>query len=81
MFTKEHYIQYSMSTSVNDTCTYLADHLEGTSHDAINDYLRRGRVTARDLWALAADASPPLIPPSKLSLEIMEIKWFDYNCG
>ncbi len=53
MFTKEQYIQYLISTPVNYTCTHLADHLEGTSHDAINDYLRRGRVTARDLWALA----------------------------
>lgn len=53
MFTKEHYIQYLISTPVNYTCTYLADHLVGASHDAINDYLRRGKVTARDLWALA----------------------------
>lgn len=53
MFTKEQYIQYLISTPVNYTCTHLADHLEGTSHDAINDHLRRGRVTARDLWALA----------------------------
>ncbi|HRC73422.1 MAG TPA: transposase [Candidatus Competibacter sp.] len=53
MFTKEQYIQYLIGTPVNYTCTHLADHLEGTSHDAINDYLRRGRVTARDLWALA----------------------------
>ncbi|MER2511308.1 MAG: transposase [Nitrosomonas ureae] len=54
MFTKEHYIQYLISTPVNYTCTHLADHMEGTSHDAINDYLHRGKVTARDLWKLAA---------------------------
>ena len=53
MFTKEQYIQYLINTPVNYTCTHLADHLEGTSHDAINDYLHRGKVTARDLWKLA----------------------------
>jgi hypothetical protein len=30
----------------------LADHLEGTSHDAISDYLRRERLTPRGLWEL-----------------------------
>ena len=53
MFTKKRYIEYLISTPVNYTCTNLADHLDGTSHDAINDYLRRGKVTARDLWRLA----------------------------
>lgn len=43
-----------ISTPVNDTCTNLAAHLEGgTSHDAISDYRRCERYTARYLWELA----------------------------
>lgn len=50
MFTKERYIEYLISTLVNYTCTNLADHLEGISHDAITDYLRRERLTAHAVW-------------------------------
>ena len=53
MFTKKHYIEYLISTPVNYTCTNLANHLEGMSHDAITDYLRRDRLTAREVWRLA----------------------------
>ena len=53
MMTKQIYVEYLISTPVNYTCTNLAAHLEGTSHDAINDYLRRERHTARHLWELA----------------------------
>ena len=34
-------------------CTNLANHLEGMSHDAVNDYLRRSRNTARDVGEIA----------------------------
>ena len=51
--TKQQYVQYLISTPVNYTCTNLADHLEDTSHDAINDYLRREKHTAHYLWELA----------------------------
>lgn len=53
MVTKELYVKYLISTPANYTCTNLADHLEGTSHDAINDYLRNARHSARYLWDLA----------------------------
>lgn len=53
MVTKQLYVEYLISTPVNYTCTNLAAHLDGTSHDAINDYLRRERYTARHLWELA----------------------------
>ncbi len=53
MFTKKQYIEYLIGTPVNYTCTNLANHLEGMSHDAINDYLRRGKVTAHEVWKLA----------------------------
>ena len=50
MITKKEYIEYLISTPVNYTCTNLAKHLEDVSHDAVNDYLHRERLTARHLW-------------------------------
>ncbi|MDQ7036301.1 MAG: transposase [Anaerolineae bacterium] len=35
---------------MNYTCSNLAKHLEDVSHDAVNDYLHRERLTARHLW-------------------------------
>jgi len=50
MVTKKDYIEYLISTPVNYTCTNLAKHLEDVSHDAVNDYLHRERLTAHHLW-------------------------------
>ncbi|MGB7338789.1 MAG: transposase [Phototrophicaceae bacterium] len=50
MVTKKEYIEYLISTPVNYTCTNLAKHLEDVSHDAVNDYLHRERLTASHLW-------------------------------
>jgi len=52
MITKRQYIEYLISTPVNYTCSNLAQHLEGVSHDAISDYLQRDKLTARGLWEL-----------------------------
>ena len=52
MITKRQYIEYLISTPINYTCTNLADHLEGLSHDAVSDYLQREQLTARGLWEL-----------------------------
>lgn len=38
---------------MNYTCTNLADHLDGPSHDAITDDLRGGKVAAREVRRLA----------------------------
>ena len=54
MIQREQYVQYLLSTPSNRTCTYLADHLDGVSHDTVSDFLRQERVTARDLWRLVA---------------------------
>lgn len=54
MMTKRQYIEYLISTPVNYTCTNLANHLEGVSHDAISDYLQHDKLTARGLWELVA---------------------------
>ncbi len=52
MIQREHYVRYLLSTPTNRTCTNLADHLDGVSHDTVSDFLRQERVTARDLWRL-----------------------------
>jgi DDE superfamily endonuclease len=52
MVNKQQYIEYLLNTPVNYTCSNLAEHLEGVSHDAVSDFLQRGRVTANRLWEL-----------------------------
>jgi len=63
MLTKRQYVEYLVATTGNYTCTNLADHLDGAqamSHDAISDFLRRGKLTPRQLWETVA----PLIADS-----------------
>ncbi len=49
-FTKLNYCQYLLSSQINYTLTNLADHLESMSHDQINRYLRREKLTPSFLW-------------------------------
>jgi DDE superfamily endonuclease len=51
--TKKQYIEYLLHTPINYTCSNLADHLTGVSHDAVSDYLKRDKTTARQVWELA----------------------------
>lgn len=53
MITKEQYIEFLISTPVNYTCTHLADHLSGISHDSITDFLHSQRLTADSVWTCA----------------------------
>lgn len=53
MVTKKQYIEYLLHTPINYTCSNLADHLEGVSHDVVSDYLGRDKATARQVWELA----------------------------
>jgi hypothetical protein len=46
-FTKLNYCQYLLSSQINYTITNLAEHLEQISHDAINYYLKREKLTPR----------------------------------
>jgi hypothetical protein len=39
-----------ISPSENYTCSHLAAHLEGVSHDAVTDYLQGDKLTPRSLW-------------------------------
>jgi len=68
MITKKEYIEYLISTPVNYTCTNLAKHLEDVSHDAVNDYLHRERLTARHLW----EQVKPLLKDSPASYLIVD---------
>ncbi len=52
MITKRQYIEYLISTPANYTCTNLAKHLQGVSHDAVSDYLAQAKSTAHQLWEL-----------------------------
>lgn len=49
-FTKLNYCQYLLSSQRNYTLTNLAEHLQLFSHDAINRYLSREKLTPRVLW-------------------------------
>ena len=52
MITKQQYVEYLIATPINYTCTNLAKHLEGVSHDVVSNYLKRERLTARHLWEI-----------------------------
>jgi hypothetical protein len=42
--------QFLLVSQINYTLTYFADHDDTFSHDAINRYLRRERITPRLIW-------------------------------
>ena len=50
MINRGEYIEYLISTSDNYTCSNLAEHLEGVSHDSVTDYLQNDKLRPRSLW-------------------------------
>ena len=48
--TLEVYGQFLLSSQINYTCTYLADHFEGLKHDNIQYFLKTSRFTPRQIW-------------------------------
>lgn len=44
------YVEYLLHTPFNYTCTNLADHKVGVSHDVISDFLRTERLTPAQLF-------------------------------
>ncbi len=48
--TRLNYCQFLVSTQINYTLTYFADHATGFSHDAVKAYLERDKITPRLLW-------------------------------
>jgi hypothetical protein len=68
MITKKQYIEYLLNTPVNYTCSNMADHMTGVSHDAVSDFLQHGRMTARRLWELVE----PLLTNTEQSYLIVD---------
>ena len=48
--TRLDYCQYLLSTQVNYTITNYADHVANFSHDAINRFLKKDKMTSRMVW-------------------------------
>ena len=48
--TRLDYCQFLLSTQVNYTLTYFAEHAQRWSHDTIGRYLRRETITPALLW-------------------------------
>lgn len=44
------YGQFLLSSQINYTCTFLADHLEGLTHDNVQYFLRSKRFSPRQIW-------------------------------
>lgn len=51
--TSRDYCQFLISTQINYTQTYFADHHQRFSHDAINRYLQAANISPADVWNLA----------------------------
>ncbi|MEM9945826.1 MAG: transposase [Cyanobacteria bacterium P01_D01_bin.36] len=47
---RDDYCQYLLVSQINYTLTNFADHSEQWSHDQINRYLKRERITPRSVW-------------------------------
>ncbi|MGH2414475.1 MAG: IS701 family transposase [Microcystaceae cyanobacterium] len=56
------YCQFQLSSQVNYTLTYFADHTKDMSHDRINRLLRRENVKPSELWR---SVQPELIPSER----------------
>lgn len=48
--TRLEYCQFLLSSQINYTLTHFADHSPGFSHDSVNRYLKREKMTPRLLW-------------------------------
>lgn len=48
--TRLDYCQFLLSSQINYTLTYFAEHTDRFSHDAVNRYLRGEKLTARLVW-------------------------------
>jgi DDE superfamily endonuclease len=57
--TRLDYCQYLLSSQINYTLTNFADHVERMSHDAVNRFLRREKMTSRLVWDNVRDQITP----------------------
>jgi hypothetical protein len=64
----EKYCQYLLSTQVNYTCTFFADHVAGLSHDSVDRFLPDEKLTPRLLWEQVS----PLITQSSYAYIVFD---------
>ncbi len=48
--TAQLYGQFLLSSQINYTCTYLAAHMEGLTHDNVQYFLKASRFAPRQIW-------------------------------
>ena len=48
--TAQLYGQFLLSSQINYTCTYLAEHFDGLTHDNVQYFLKSSRFAPRGLW-------------------------------
>ena len=53
--TRIDYCQYLLSSQINYTLTYFAEHTEEFSHDAVNRYLAGDQIRPRLVWENVKD--------------------------
>lgn len=56
---RKSYCHYLLSSQINYTNTYYAEHVETVSHDMVNRYLRRDKLTASTVWNYVKDTIEP----------------------
>ncbi len=44
------YCQFLLTSQTNFTMTNFADHIQGSSHDAVKRYLEMDKLTANQVW-------------------------------
>ncbi len=50
VITRVDYCQYLLSVQTNFTITHYANHVSNISHDAVNRYLKKSKMTAKMIW-------------------------------
>ena len=50
VITRVDYCQYLLSAQTNFTITHYANHVSNISHDAVNRYLKKSKMTAKMIW-------------------------------
>jgi len=45
-----YYCQFLLSSQTNYTMTHFADHSKGFSHDCVNRFLHRDKLTEKIIW-------------------------------
>ena len=70
--TRLDYGQLLLSSQVNDTLTYFADHSEKYTHDVLNRYLREDHITPSLVWD---NVKSDLIPDETATCSLTTRSW------